>query len=145
MIILWSIWDSVTYVSFEDKKLTRRRNKVSLAFSKSLATSVISIYCVGFRSALMLMKILRRYEWVQCCRCSRWFHCSCVSIKLEDAKENDFFCRWSVPWYMNIWMYKFFVIMKPYFIHTRISHESSDISKETFLRRIQMLQSLAWA
>ena len=30
--------------------------------------------------------------WVQCCRCSRWFHCSCVGIKLEDAKENDFFC-----------------------------------------------------
>ena len=49
------------YIYFEDKNLTRRRNKFSLAFSSSLATSVVLIYYVGFRSLLMLIKILRRH------------------------------------------------------------------------------------
>ena len=49
------------YIYLGDKTLTRSRNKISLAFIKSLAPGVILIYYVGFRSALMLMKILRRH------------------------------------------------------------------------------------
>ena len=49
------------YMYFEDKNLTRRRNKFSLAFNNSLATNVILIYYVDFRSVAILMKIMKRH------------------------------------------------------------------------------------
>ena len=93
----------------------------------SLTERLFRKYIFRFNVAWSLPHIcLDAYEntekaWVQYCHCSRWFHCSCISIKLEDAKENDIFV---VEVYLDMRIYEctiFFVIMTPYFIHGRIS------------------------
>jgi len=39
------------------------------------------------------IKKLERSEWVQCNRCSQWFHCKCVNISHTEANGlEEFLC-----------------------------------------------------
>ena len=31
-------------------------------------------------------------EWVQCCSCYKWQHCTCVGFSAEDNKDDSYRC-----------------------------------------------------